>query len=232
MAARRGGPAKSRRRGAPCGSRPACIRIRRRSARTGPGTRIPSSARERPRSRRVAVGEIGLDYHYDFSPRAVQREVFVEQLETARALKLPVIIHTREADDDTFAVLASEGKGLAGVFHCFTGGVDRARKALDLGFHLSLAGIVTFPKATDLHEVAAFVPERPPARRNRQPVSRPRAASRQTKRARVRLSRRRCARHDPRHVAWADRRADHAEFPRTVCTNCGYTALTPRAQLC
>jgi TatD DNase family protein len=107
----------------------------------------------------VAVGEIGLDYHYDFSPRAVQRDVFVEQLETARALNLPVIIHTREADDDTFAVLASEGKGLAGVFHCFTGSVDRARKALDLGFHLSLAGIVTFPKATDLHEVAAFVPE-------------------------------------------------------------------------
>ncbi len=107
----------------------------------------------------VAVGEIGLDYHYDFSPRAVQREVFVEQLATARALGLPVIIHTREADDDTFAVLASEGAGIPGVFHCFTGGVDRARKALDLGFHVSLAGIVTFPKATDLHEVAEFVPE-------------------------------------------------------------------------
>jgi TatD DNase family protein len=106
----------------------------------------------------VAVGEIGLDYHYDFSPRAVQRAVFVEQLDTARALHLPVIIHTREADDDTFEVLASEGQGLAGVFHCFTGGVGRARKALDLGFHLSLAGIVTFPKAADLHEVAAFAP--------------------------------------------------------------------------
>ena len=107
----------------------------------------------------VAVGEIGLDYHYDFSPRAVPREVFVEQLATARALCLPVIIHTREADDDTFAVLAGEGRGIRGVFHCFTGGVDRARKALDLGFHLSIAGIVTFPKATDLHEVAAFVPD-------------------------------------------------------------------------
>jgi TatD DNase family protein len=107
----------------------------------------------------VAVGEIGLDYHYDISPRAVQRQVFVEQLATARALQLPAIIHTREADDDTFAVLAAEGRGLRGVFHCFTGGVDRARKALDLGFHLSLAGIVTFPKATDLHEVAAFAPE-------------------------------------------------------------------------
>jgi len=107
----------------------------------------------------VAVGEIGLDYHYDFSPRAVQRAVFTEQLATARTLKLPVIIHTREADEDTFAMLGTDGKGVAGVFHCFTGGVDRARKALDLGFHLSLAGIVTFPKATDLQEVAAFVPE-------------------------------------------------------------------------
>jgi TatD DNase family protein len=107
----------------------------------------------------VAVGEIGLDYHYDFSPRPVQRDVFVEQLATARALGLPVIIHTREADDDTFALLATEARGLAGVFHCFTGGVERARKALDLGFHLSLAGIVTFPKATDLHEVGAFVPD-------------------------------------------------------------------------
>ena len=72
---------------------------------------------------------------------------------------LPVIIHTREADDDTFRLLPDEGAGVGGVFHCFTGGVDRARRALDLGFHLSLAGIVTFPKATDLHEVAAFVPE-------------------------------------------------------------------------
>jgi len=106
-----------------------------------------------------AVGEIGLDYHYDFSPRDVQHAVFAEQLQCARAMGLPVVIHTREADEDTFALLASEGRGVAGVFHCFTGGVDRARRALDLGFHLSLAGIVTFPKATDLHEVAAFVPE-------------------------------------------------------------------------
>ena len=85
--------------------------------------------------------------------------MFSEQLSCARTLGLPVVIHTREADDDTFAMLASEAGGLAGVFHCFTGGVDRARRALDLGFHLSLAGIVTFPRATDLHEVAAFVPD-------------------------------------------------------------------------
>jgi TatD DNase family protein len=105
-----------------------------------------------------AVGEIGLDYHYDFSPHDVQQRVFAGQLAVARAMQLPVIIHTREADEDTFALLASEGRGQPGVFHCFTGGVPRARRALDLGFHLSLAGILTFPKATDLHEVAAFVP--------------------------------------------------------------------------
>jgi len=106
-----------------------------------------------------AVGEIGLDYHYDYSPRDVQHAVFAEQLATARSLALPVVIHTREADDDTFAMLASEGGGVAGVFHCFTGGVERARRALDLGFYLSLAGIVTFPKATDLREVAAYCPD-------------------------------------------------------------------------
>jgi TatD DNase family protein len=107
----------------------------------------------------VAVGEIGLDYHYDFSPRDEQRDVFAAQLAVARARDLPVVIHTREADEDTFDVLATEGHGLRGVFHCFTGGVERARRALDLGFHLSLAGILTFPTATDLHEVAAFAPD-------------------------------------------------------------------------
>lgn len=106
----------------------------------------------------VAVGEIGLDYHYDFSPRDVQHAVFVEQLETARQLGLPVAIHTREADEDTFDMLAREGRGVRGVFHCFTGGVERARRALDLGFYLSLAGILTFPKATDLKGVAGFAP--------------------------------------------------------------------------
>ena len=106
----------------------------------------------------VAVGEIGLDYHYDFSPRDVQHDVFVEQLATARTLGAPVAIHTREADEDTFTTLAQEGQGVPGVFHCFTGGVTRARRALDLGFHLSLAGILTFPKATDLVEVAKFAP--------------------------------------------------------------------------
>lgn len=105
----------------------------------------------------VAVGEIGLDYHYDFAPRDVQREVFAAQLALARRRHLPVIIHAREADDDVVDVVRASGHA-RGVFHCFTGDVPFARRALDLGFHLSLAGIVTFPRAEALREVARFVP--------------------------------------------------------------------------
>ena len=104
-----------------------------------------------------AVGEIGLDYHYDFAPRDTQRKVFAEQLALAARAGLPVVIHTREAEDDTFAILADAGAA-DGVFHCFTGNLAMARRALDAGFHLSLAGIVTFPRAVELKEVAAFVP--------------------------------------------------------------------------
>jgi TatD DNase family protein len=107
-----------------------------------------------------AVGEIGLDYHYDFSPRAVQRLVFAEQVALARELNRPVIIHTREAEEDTFDILHSEGRGqVAGVFHCFTGEVAMARRALDLGFVLSFAGIITFPKSQSLRDAAAIVPD-------------------------------------------------------------------------
>lgn len=105
-----------------------------------------------------AVGEVGLDYHYDFAPREVQQEVFAAQVDVARGLGLPVIIHTREATDDTFRILRDAGSGVRGVFHCFTGDVAMARAALDLGFFVSLAGIVTFPKAESLREVARFVP--------------------------------------------------------------------------
>ena len=106
-----------------------------------------------------AVGEIGLDYHYDFSPRDVQQEVFRAQIRLARTLGLPITIHTREAEDDTFAILHEErAPETGGVFHCFTGDRDMARRALDIGFHLSLAGIVTFPRALELHEVAKMVP--------------------------------------------------------------------------
>jgi TatD DNase family protein len=113
-------------------------------------------ARE-PRLR--AVGEIGLDYHYDFSPRPVQRAVFGEQIAVARELGRPVVIHTREADADTVEVLRAEGGGdVRGIFHCFTGDLALARHALDLGFWISFAGIVTFPRAQALRDVAAFVP--------------------------------------------------------------------------
>jgi TatD DNase family protein len=107
----------------------------------------------------VALGEIGLDYHYDFSPPDVQREVFRAQVRFARDARLPIIVHTREADDDTVAILEEEGKGeVGGVFHCFSGTAELARRALDLGFLLSFSGIVTFPKAEALRAVAASVP--------------------------------------------------------------------------
>jgi TatD DNase family protein len=106
-----------------------------------------------------AIGEVGLDYHYDFSPRDVQQQVFAAQLVLAKDLGLPIIIHTREATADTFQMLRDAGAGVGGVFHCFTGDTAMARDALDLGFYVSLAGIVTFSRAGDLREVARLVPE-------------------------------------------------------------------------
>jgi len=106
-----------------------------------------------------AVGEIGLDYHYDFSPPAVQHDVFRAQVRVARESGLPVVIHTREADDDTVRILREEGGGtLRGVLHCFTGTPALARAGLELGFYISLAGIITFPKASDLRETVRAVP--------------------------------------------------------------------------
>ncbi len=103
------------------------------------------------------VGEIGLDYHYDFAPRDVQQAVFAVQLSLALAERLPVIIHTRDATDDTFAILKEAGD-VQGVFHCFTGDTAMARRALDIGFYLSYAGIITFPKASDLRATVKMVP--------------------------------------------------------------------------
>ena len=109
--------------------------------------------------RAVAVGEIGLDYHYDLSPRGVQQEVFRAQIALARRLGLPIVIHTREATPDTLEILRSEGDGqVTGVFHCFTGDDAAADAAVELGFHLSFAGIVTFPKADALRETARRAP--------------------------------------------------------------------------
>jgi TatD DNase family protein len=106
-----------------------------------------------------AIGEIGLDYHYDFSPRDVQQAVFREQVRLARELQRPVVIHTREADADTVAILRDEGGGeLHGVLHCFTGDAALADAGLALGFFVSLAGIITFPKAEPLRQTVRRVP--------------------------------------------------------------------------
>jgi len=108
----------------------------------------------------IAVGEIGLDYHYDFSPREVQQAVFVEQMSIAAEARKPIVIHTREAWDDTFALLERHWKphGLPGVMHCFSGGPKEAALALDLGFFLSFGGIVTYPKAVEVHQAARDAP--------------------------------------------------------------------------
>jgi TatD DNase family protein len=105
------------------------------------------------------LGEIGLDYHYDFSPRDIQQTVFRNQIALARERRLPIVIHTREAEDDTFRILEDEkAADVPVVFHCFTGDRRMARRALDAGFYISLAGIVTFPRAEELREVARLVP--------------------------------------------------------------------------
>jgi TatD DNase family protein len=105
------------------------------------------------------LGEIGLDYHYDFSPRETQQTVFRRQIALARERRLPIVIHTREAEDDTFRILEEEKAAeVPVVLHCFTGDRAMARRALEAGYDLSLAGIVTFPRAAELQEVARLVP--------------------------------------------------------------------------
>src|ERR1700684_3933648 len=90
----------------------------------------------------VAVGEIGLDYHYDFSPREVQRAVFIQQMQIASNAKKPIVIHTREAWDDTIQVIRDHwNTSLGGIMHCFSGNPEQAKQALDLGFYLSFGGI-------------------------------------------------------------------------------------------
>jgi len=107
----------------------------------------------------LAVGEIGLDYHYDFSPREVQRAVFVEQLGLAGGAGKPVVIHTREAWEDTLRLLRERFPLRRGILHCFTGGPEEARQALDLGFLLSFGGVLTFPKSEAVREAARLAPE-------------------------------------------------------------------------
>ena len=121
----------------------AAVRVRQQMART-------------PAAR--AVGEIGLDYHYDFAPHDVQQQVFRAQVTLACELGLPVVIHTREADDDTVRILKEAGGRARGVLHCFTGGPTLLRAGLELGFFISLSGIITFPKSGELRETVKAAP--------------------------------------------------------------------------
>ncbi len=106
------------------------------------------------------LGEMGLDYHYDHSPREVQRDVFHRQLELASDLNMPVSIHTREAWADTVQCIRDvwNGAGPGGIFHCFSGSPAQATEALSLGFHLGFGGVLTFPKAEELRAAAALTP--------------------------------------------------------------------------
>ena len=123
----------------------------------------------------MALGEIGLDYHYDFAPRHVQRDVFVEQMRIARDARMPIVIHTREAWEDTLALIEehwvppklagdSRHNGTSGpvpipsIMHCFSGGPAEAERCVELGFYLSFGGIVTFPKAAEVREAARTAP--------------------------------------------------------------------------
>lgn len=109
-------------------------------------------------SRVVAVGEAGLDYYYDHSPRDAQRRAFADQIQIARRLDLPLVVHTRDAWDDTFDVFRAEGVPDRVIFHCFTGGPDEARRCLDIGAFLSFSGIVTFKNSTDVAAAATSCP--------------------------------------------------------------------------
>jgi len=111
-------------------------------------------------ARVIAIGECGLDYYYDKSDRAVQRERFQAHIDAARETGLPLVVHTRDAESDTAEILERAVKegGVTGVLHCFTGSAELARKGLDLGFYVSLSGIVTFKNAADLQATAKWLP--------------------------------------------------------------------------
>jgi TatD DNase family protein len=108
----------------------------------------------------IAVGEIGLDYHYDFSPREAQKSAFIEQMSIAAPAGKPIVIHTREAWQDTVTLLEKywTPHGIGGIMHCFSGGPEEAQRALELGFYLSFGGILTFPKAAQVHAAAKAAP--------------------------------------------------------------------------
>ncbi len=105
----------------------------------------------------LALGETGLDYHYQFADRANQRRLFEAHLDLARQVNLPVVVHCREAFDDVFAILHAAGRDLRGVFHCFSGDEAQAKRILDLGWFISFSGTVTFKNALNLRQAAKFI---------------------------------------------------------------------------
>lgn len=109
-------------------------------------------------ARVVAIGEAGLDFYYDHSPRDIQRAAFAEQIQLAHQHDLPLIIHTRDAWDETFDILRAERPPQQVIFHCFSGGPEQAQRALDMGAFLSFSGIVTFPSASDVAEACVLCP--------------------------------------------------------------------------
>lgn len=119
--------------------------------------RVAAVLRAYPKA--VALGEIGLDYHYDFAPRAVQRTWFDAQLSLAEALDVPVVLHIREAFGDFMDILRAHTRGLRGEMHCFSGSVEIARECLDRGLYIALGGAVTFKNARGLLDVARYVPD-------------------------------------------------------------------------
>ena len=162
----------------------------------------------------IAIGECGLDYYYDNSDRAAQRERFEAHIEAARQTGLPLVVHTRDAEDDTAEILgrAVREGGVTGVLHCFTGTADLARKALDLGFYISLSGIVTFKNAHDLQETARMASEGPDAGRDGFAVPRARSAPRADLRAGLRRRHRRLRRRAARRGARGAGRSDDRQF--------------------
>ena len=164
----------------------------------------------------LAIGEIGLDYHYDFSPRDVQRAVFDRQLEIAAEAGKPIVIHTREAWDDTLAQArrALPRRRHHALLHGRRGAGARRRSIC--GFHLSFGGVLTFPKAEGAARGGAHRARRPPAGRDRLSVSRARAASRQTQRAGLRGGDGAPPGRGARHHAGGDRGAHHAQLRAPV----------------
>ncbi|MFP4481569.1 MAG: TatD family hydrolase [Thermovirgaceae bacterium] len=108
----------------------------------------------------VAIGETGLDYYYDHSPRELQRSLFCEHIALAKEVGRPLVVHVRDAFDDVFRILEEEdGSSCGGVIHCFCGTEKDARKAIDMGFYISFSGLITFPSARELRKTAALIPK-------------------------------------------------------------------------